>query len=168
MTKIPLILTIVASNSGAGKTTFIEKIIPGLIRRGLKISSVKHAHHDFDIDHEGKDSYRLRKAGSYQTLVMNTRRSALLTEFESEPVTFEAAIKQMDQNVDLILIEGLKSLNFPKIEVYRSSVSKVRLAEIDSSIIAIVSNESFSCNKPVFDINDTDAVEQFIFNLIKQ
>ena len=107
MLKTPYTLAIIAANSGVGKTTFIEKIIPGLLQKGLKLSVVKHAHHNFDVDQPGKDSYRLRKAGAYQTLIMNQKRSALLTEFANDPDTFEKAIKKMDQNVDLIIIESL-------------------------------------------------------------
>jgi molybdopterin-guanine dinucleotide biosynthesis protein MobB len=147
MLKTPYTLAIIAANSGVGKTTFIEKIIPGLLQ---------------------KDSYRLRKAGAYQTLIMNQKRSALLTEFANDPDTFEKAIKKMDQNVDLIIIEGLKSLNFPKIEVYRSTTSLNKLVDDDPSIIAVVSDMMFPCKKPLFDINNTDAIEQFICNLIKR
>ncbi|MDA1133581.1 MAG: molybdopterin-guanine dinucleotide biosynthesis protein B [Proteobacteria bacterium] len=168
MLKTPYTLAIIAANSGVGKTTFIEKIIPGLLQKGLKLSVVKHAHHNFDVDQPGKDSYRLRKAGAYQTLIMNQERSALLTEFANDPDTFEKAIKKMDQNVDLIIIEGLKSLNFPKIEVYRSTTSLNKLVDDDPSIIAVVSDMMFPCKKPLFDINNTDAIEQFICNLIKR
>ena len=154
--------------AGWEKPLLLKKSYRACFKNGLKLSVVKHAHHNFDVDQPGKDSYRLRKAGAYQTLIMNQKRSALLTEFANDPDTFEKAIKKMDQNVDLIIIEGLKSLNFPKIEVYRSTTSLNKLVDDDPSIIAVVSDMMFPCKKPLFDINNTDAIEQFICNLIKR
>lgn len=168
MSNKPYILVITAANSGVGKTTLIEKILPELIKQDIKVSVVKHAHHDFDVDQPGKDSYRLRKAGAYQTLIINKKRSALLTEFNDLEADFELAIKSMNQNIDLIIIEGLKTLNFPKIEVYREGISKNKLIDQDSSIIAVVSDKIFSCNKPCFDIKDLKSINQFIVNLINK
>ena len=86
----PFILGVTAASSGAGKTTLIEKIIPALIKENIKVSVVKHGHHSFEIDYPGKDSYRLRKAGAYQTLVLNDKRSALITEYAENPHSFES------------------------------------------------------------------------------
>ena len=108
---------ICASNSGCGKTTLIEKLVPKLIQKGFIVSVIKHAHHKFDIDIPGKDSFRLRKAGAYQTLVFNDVRSAVITENINNEVSLEKEIKKINLNADIILIEGLKNMAYPKIEI---------------------------------------------------
>ena len=121
----PLILGFCASSSGSGKTTLIEKIIPICKHITCDLQLCKHAHHNFDIDTPGKDSYRLRESGSYQTLVLNQDRSALITESHGNNIDIEDTIQQMDQNVDMILIEGLKTI-YKKIEVFRKDISHAK------------------------------------------
>ena len=162
----PLILGFCASSSGSGKTTLIEKIIPILKANSLIISVVKHAHHSFDIDTPGKDSYRLRESGSYQTLVLNQDRSALITESHGNNIDIEDTIQQMDQNVDMILIEGLKTLPYKKIEVFRKDVSHEKLYASNKSIIAIATDTNDKENIPSLNINKPEEVCAFILNLM--
>jgi len=164
--KKPLILGFCASSSGSGKTTLIEKIIPILKANSLVISVVKHAHHSFDIDIPGKDSYRLRESGSYQTLVLNQDRSALITENHRHNIDIKDMIQQMDQNVDMILIEGLKTLPYKKIEVFRKDISHERLYVNNESIIAIATDTNDKENIPSLNINKPEEVCAFILNLI--
>ena len=163
----PFILGFCSSSSGSGKTTLIEKIIPILNSKGLVISVVKHAHHKFDIDTPGKDSYRLRKSGSYPMLVLNSERSALITESPEGSIDSVKMIKQMDQNVDMILIEGLKSLPYKKIEVFRKGVSKEKIYPNDESIIAIASDNLNNESIQSLDINNAHEVSDFILSLLK-
>ena len=112
--------------SGTGKTTLLRQLIPALKARGLRVSVIKHAHHHFDLDFPGKDSYELRKAGAAQTVICTTTRMATITEFdrpEDEPDLWHI-VESLDQRVDLILIEGYKDLRFPKIELHRAAVGK--------------------------------------------
>ena len=129
--KSPCIVGICASNSGSGKTTLIEKLIPQLIKKGLVVSVIKHAHHKFDIDIPGKDSFRIREAGAHQTLIFNDHRSALITESMEDKFDIDQAITQISSDTDIILIEGLKNMSFPKIEVHRKEISKEVLCKKD-------------------------------------
>lgn len=162
----PLILGFCASSSGSGKTTLLEKIIPRLKLNGLVISVVKHAHHSFDIDTPGKDSYKLRESGSYQTLVLNQDRSALITENHKNNIGINDMIMQMDQNVDMILIEGLKTLPYKKIEVFRKGISHEKLYTKNESIIAIATDTNDEESIPSLNINKPEEVCAFILNLI--
>ncbi len=162
----PFILGFCSSNSGSGKTTLIEKIIPILINKKLVVSVIKHAHHNFDIDIPGKDSYRLRKSGSYQTLVLNQDRAALITESPQANINVLQMIKQMDQNVDMILIEGLKNLPYKKIEVFRKGISNEKLYLNDKSIIALATDDNDNESIPKLNINSPDQVCDFILKLI--
>ena len=156
------VLGICASNSGCGKTTLIEKLIPQLIQNGFIVSVIKHAHHKFDIDIPGKDSFRLRNAGAYQTLVFNDSRSALITENINNIVSLEKEIKKITLNADIILIEGLKNMPYPKIEVYRNNISGEKLFEKDSNVIAIASDIIINKKIPCFNLNDANAIVNFI------
>ena len=160
--KIPTIIGITAASSGTGKTTLIEKLIPDLLQKNINVSVVKHAHHNFDIDHPGKDSYRLRKSGAFQTLIFNNKRSALITEFTQESENLEKMIAQMDPCVDLIIVEGLRGGEFKKIEVYRPAHSKKKLFLQDENIIALVSDEQFDASVPCLNLNNIEEISQFI------
>ena len=160
--KIPTIIGITAASSGTGKTTLIEKLIPNLLQKNINVSVVKHAHHNFDIDHPGKDSYRLRKSGAFQTLIFNNKRSALITEFTQESENLEKMIAQMDPCVDLIIVEGLRGGEFKKIEVYRPAYSKKKLFLQDENVIAIVSDEQFDASVPCLNLNNIEEISQFI------
>ena len=160
--KSPCVIGVCAANSGSGKTTLIEKLIPQLINKGLVISVIKHAHHKFDIDTPGKDSFRIREAGASQTLIFNDNRSALITENMKDTFNMHQAINQINSDADIILIEGLKNMNYPKIEVHRKEISNKILCEKDSNIIAIVSDLLLDIKIPSFDLNDIPSIVDFI------
>tara|TARA_B100000035_G_scaffold65972_1_gene53742 strand:- start:7685 stop:8188 length:504 start_codon:yes stop_codon:yes gene_type:complete len=162
--RIPTIIGISAATSGAGKTTLIEKLIPDLLQKNINVSVVKHAHHNFDIDFPGKDSYRLRKSGAFQTLIFNNKRSALITEFTEESESLQKMIGQMDHDVDLIIVEGLRGSEFKKIEVFRSSHSMKKLFLHDENVIAIVSDEQLNASVPCLNLNKIDEISNFIIS----
>jgi molybdopterin-guanine dinucleotide biosynthesis protein MobB len=155
--------------SGTGKTTLLRQIIPALKQRGLRVSVVKHAHHHFDLDFPGKDSYELRKAGADQTIICTMTRMALITEFSepSEEPEFQQIIASLDSSrADIILVEGYKDIRFPKIELHRAELGKPYLYREDDSVIAIAcdSEPPDDTTIPVLDINDIDAIARFIYD----
>ncbi len=162
------ILSIVAAGSNAGKTTLITQLIPQLAKHGLRVSVIKHAHHQFDIDHKGKDSYHIREAGAVQTLIASDKRWALMTEIAQEPNLSELIALIDKRYVDLILVEGFKQAHIPKIEVYRPSLNMPILAMQDSSIAAVASdaalNTNLGLNIPVLDLNNIAAIARFLIN----
>jgi molybdopterin-guanine dinucleotide biosynthesis adapter protein len=126
--------------SGSGKTTLITKVIPVLVGRGLKIATVKHAHHEFDLDQPGKDSWLHRAAGASEVMVASSRRWALIHELGGEP---EPPLKDLLAKLapaDLVIIEGFKRHAYPKLEVYRATVNKPLLHPDDDCIVAIASD----------------------------
>ena len=154
-----------AAFSGTGKTTLLEKLIPQLTERGIRIGLVKHAHHAFDIDQPGKDSYRLRKAGARQVLIASSQRQALMTEniTPQEPRLDELLTRLELDNIDLVLVEGFKHVAFPKIELHRKALGKTLLHPEDADIIAVASDHLTDCSDlPALDINDTAAIAAFI------
>ncbi|MGR6748836.1 bifunctional molybdopterin-guanine dinucleotide biosynthesis adaptor protein MobB/molybdopterin molybdotransferase MoeA [Aeromonas veronii] len=163
-----------AAWSGTGKTTLLEQLIPLLVDRGLRIGVLKHAHHDFDIDQPGKDSYRLRKAGAQQMMVASRRRHARITETthgetELAEADFRQLLASFDQTeLDLLLVEGFKHEHFPKIELHRAEIGKPLLFPEDSDIIALASDqpqqsgEQQQTSLPRLDINDLAAIADFV------
>lgn len=152
----------IAGWSGSGKTTLVERLIPELRARGLSVSTLKHAHHRFDVDVRGKDSWRHRAAGAREVLVVSDRRLALMRELdEGEAPPLEALLDLMAP-VDLVLVEGYKSLPIPKIEVWRPAVGKPRLAPGDPHIVALVTDAlETPSDLPVLDLNRPDRVADF-------
>ena len=124
--------------SGSGKTTLIERVLPLLRARGLSVSTVKHAHHGFDMDRPGKDSFRHRAAGAAETLVISDSRWVLLAEATAPP-SLETLLERM-ASVDLVLVEGFKSHPFPKLEVYRAALGKPPLWPADPGVIAVATD----------------------------
>ena len=160
------VLGFCAWGSGIGKTTLLIRLIPVLIEQGLRISVIKHAHHAFDIDHPGKDSYRIRESGAVQTLLGSSRRWALMTEI-TQPERAEANLSellaQMDTSLaDLILVEGFRQEAIPKIEVYRPSLEYPLLAAADPHVIAIATDGPAPTSLPILDLNDTLAIADFV------
>jgi molybdopterin-guanine dinucleotide biosynthesis protein MobB len=154
-----------AAFSGTGKTTLLEKLIPLLTAQDIRIAMVKHAHHAFDIDTPGKDSYRLRKAGAGQMLIASSQRQALMTENTTpqEPRLDELITRLDLDNIDLVLVEGFKQVPFPKIELHRQALGKTLLYPEDPDIIAVASDHPADCGElPSLDINDTTAIAAFI------
>ncbi len=157
-----------AAHSGSGKTTLLLKILPLLRQRGLRVGVIKHAHHNFDIDVPGKDSYELRKAGASQMLVASAVRRALIVENEvmHEPSVGEM-LGHLDQPaLDLILIEGFKLAHIPKIEVHRPSLGLPPLFLNDERYIAVASDEPsrYDTELPVLDLNRPQQIAAFILN----
>jgi molybdopterin-guanine dinucleotide biosynthesis protein B len=146
--------------SGSGKTTLITKVLPVLIGRGHKVSTLKHAHHGFDLDQPGKDSFMHRAAGASEVLISSARRWAVLHELRDEAEwTMPALLEKVVSPVDLILVEGFKRENFPKIEVYRAANGKPLLQGEDSHIVAVASDTPLpAVAVPVIDLNDIEAV----------
>ena len=148
--------------SGSGKTTLVGKVIPLLVGRGLRVSLIKHAHHSFDVDHPGKDSYRHRQAGATEVLVTSSRRWVLMHELRSgrEP-PFEAQLKQLSP-CDLVLVEGFKFAPVPKMEVWRAVTGEPPLHPNDPHIVAVASDAPVDTALPVLDLNAPEAVTAFI------
>src|SRR5688500_7557820 len=145
--------------SGSGKTTLITKVLPVLIGRGLKVSTLKHAHHGFDLDQPGKDSFMHRAAGASEVIISSAKRWAVLHELRDEPEWNMPALLQKIAPVDLVLVEGYKRESFPKIEVYRATNGKPLLHDEDKSIVAVASDTPLRNVKlPVIDLNDIEAV----------
>ena len=155
----------IAGYSGSGKTTLIEKVIPLLVREGLRVSLIKHAHHEFDVDQPGKDSYRHRHAGCSEVLVSSSKRWAVMHELRgaAEPVLPDL-LKKLSP-CDVVLVEGYKSEAIPKIEVHRRERSATLLCrgeESDPTLVAVASDEPLDLDVPIFDIDDVDGVASFI------
>lgn len=166
--KIPLLGF--AAFSGTGKTSLLTQLLPKLNELGLKVAVIKHAHHKFDIDIPGKDSYKLRKAGAEQMLISSSRLTALMqTRHDQEPQLSELLPRLDQQLLDLILVEGFKQEAIPKIELHRPSLGKPLLYENDDNIIAIASDQTLSLNKQLqqLDLNDINAIIAFIHQHIR-
>lgn len=156
-----------AGFSGSGKTTLVEGLIPALKMRGLRVSVVKHAHHKFDVDHPGKDTYRHREAGAFEVVVASDRRLALMREFEQPArLTVHHLIAELYEGVDWVLVEGFKESNLLKVEVWRASAGKPALYPQDDFIVAIATDSPARLPeptlRPVLDLNDHDAVAQWL------
>lgn len=148
--------------SGSGKTTLIEKLIPLFAARGLKVSLVKHAHHTFDVDQPGKDSYRHRHAGCNEVLVSSSRRWALMHELRGAPEPGFAQLVERISPCDLLLVEGFKREQLPKLEVYRAAVGESLLHPQDPNIVAIASDQRVDSSLPQFDLDDAPAIAEFV------
>lgn len=149
--------------SGSGKTTLVTQLIPVLVARGIRVSTLKHAHHAFDVDRPGKDSHRHREAGAQQVLVSSAKRWALMTENRDQPEPDSAALLAKLDPVDLVIIEGFKREHHEKIEVHRPSVGKPALWTEDPGIIAVASDEVLTdCPLPILPLNDVEAVADFV------
>jgi len=149
--------------SGSGKTTLIVKLIPELVSRGLRVSTIKHAHHAFEVDKPGKDSYRHREAGATEVLVSSEHRWALMHEHrgDEEPVVGDL-IRHMTP-VDLLLIEGFKRDTHDKLEIFRRSLAKPLLSTGDASFVAVLTDGAIpETALPVIDLNDVTAIADFI------
>ncbi|ENT7205915.1 bifunctional molybdopterin-guanine dinucleotide biosynthesis adaptor protein MobB/molybdopterin molybdotransferase MoeA [Vibrio parahaemolyticus] len=158
-----------AAYSGTGKTTLLEALLPKLTEAGLRIGMLKHAHHNFDVDKPGKDSYRLRKAGASQMLIASRNRFALMTETPEAEAEFEYLLTRFDEDkLDVVLVEGCKNIAFPKIELHREEVGKPWLYPHDDYIIAIASDTAeLDSELPQMNINDLDAIAQFVLQYVQ-
>ena len=153
--------------SNSGKTTLIERLIPLLRAQGLAVSAVKNAHHGFDMDRPGKDSFRYRQAGSAQVLIATSERWALLTEVRGGPAPLEALIAQL-QPCDLVLVEGFKGEGrFPRIEVRRTTNSEPPIFPRDPNVIAVAADHAVDTALPVLDLNDAAKIAAFIVKTLQ-
>src|SRR5688572_29779625 len=152
----------IAGYSGSGKTTLIEKVIPVLVRAGLRVSLIKHAHHEFDVDQPGKDSYRHRHAGCSEVLISSSNRWALMHELRgaAEP-SLQEQLKHLSP-CDLVLVEGYKNEAIPKVEVRLKGAHTPALYPDDANVIAVATDDVLDTELPQLDINNADAVAQFI------
>ena len=158
-----------AGYSGSGKTTLLERLIPELKQRGLRVSVVKHAHHNFDVDHPGKDSWRHRQAGAFEVVIASDRRLALMREFEApEQLNVHQMIAELHDGVDWVLVEGFKFSDLHKIEVWRPSAGKPVQYPDDVFITAIATDAPQALPeatlRPVLDVNDPAAIAQWLLD----
>ncbi len=149
--------------SGAGKTTLLAKLIPELVRRGHRVSTLKHAHHSFDVDHPGKDSHAHRVAGASEILISSRNRFALIRELRDEDEWTLPRLLSRLAPVDLVLVEGFKREVHPKIEVYRAANDKPPLHPDDPMVLALASDVLFSdVALPQAGLDDIDAIADFV------
>jgi len=158
-----------AGFSGAGKTTLVERLIPTLKLHGLRVSVVKHAHHKFDIDHRGKDTYRHREAGAFEVVVASDNRLALMREFEvARRPTVHQLLAELYDGVDWVLVEGFKDSDLQKIEVWRASADKPARYADDDFIVAVATDSPNQLptptGLPVLDLNDPEAVVTWLLS----
>lgn len=149
--------------SGSGKTTLMVRLLPLLIRRGLRVSTMKHAHHGFDVDKPGKDSHSHREAGATEVLVSSATRWALMHENRGAPEPhLEELIARMTP-VDLLIVEGFKSHAHDKLEIYRAANGKPLMAPADPHVVAVASDGPIpGLDRPRLDLDDVETIAQFI------
>ena len=146
----------------SGKTGLMERLVTEITGRGLTVSTVKHAHHSFDVDHEGRDSHRHRVAGATEVMLSSRNRWALMHELRDEDeVPLEALLAKLAP-VDLVLIEGYKRDRHPKIEAHRAATGQPLIAPDDPTVRALASDEPLGIDRPVFDLDDTGGIADFI------
>jgi molybdopterin-guanine dinucleotide biosynthesis protein B len=156
-----------AGYSGSGKTMLVEQLIPVLKLRGLRVSVVKHAHHKFDIDHPGKDSFRHREAGAFEVVIASDRRMALIREFEREAdLSVHHLIAELYADIDWVLVEGFKSSDILKIEVWRAELGKPIMYSDDDFIAAVATDVPAALPVPtgldILDLNSPDAIVDWL------
>ena len=157
----------IAGYSGSGKTTLLEKLIPQFTARGLTVSVIKHAHHGFDIDRPGKDSYRHREAGASEVLLSCNDRWALMHERrDGSDVTLDELLARLAP-CDLVLVEGFKREPIPKLEVYRPENGKPPLFPERSDIVAVASNVALAVSLPRLALDDVAAIADFVMNTLQ-
>lgn len=148
-----------------GKTTLMERLVTEFVARGLRVSTVKHAHHDTEIDHEGRDSYRHRIAGAREVVLSSPRRWAIMHELRDAPEPHLADLLTRLSPVDLVLIEGYKRAPHPKIEAYRAAAGRDLLARSNDTIRAVASDTALhDIDLPLLDLDNTRAIADFILN----
>lgn len=147
----------------AGKTTLVERLVAEFTRRGLRVSTIKHAHHSFDLDAPGKDTYRHRTAGAEQVLMATTTRWVLMNELRDTPEpALGDLLKRLDP-VDLVLVEGYKRDTHPKIEVWRNATGHPLIAPDDPMVRAVATPDTPNVDQPVLDLNNINAIADYIW-----
>jgi molybdopterin-guanine dinucleotide biosynthesis protein B len=149
--------------SGSGKTTLITKLIPRLIMRGISVSTLKHAHHGFDLDQPGKDSFMHRAAGATEVIVSSAKRWAILHELRDQPEWYLGELVEKLSPVDLVLVEGFKRDAIPKLEIHRAANGKPLIHLQDSYVVAVASDIALPTAKvPVIDLNDVEVIADLL------
>jgi len=167
--KLPILA--IVGYSGSGKTTILEKLIKLSVKQNWRIAVIKHAHHEFDIDYPGKDSYILRKAGAQQTIIASNKRWTLITECtdsQNEP-DLSTLLSKIDQNqIDIVYVEGFKHEKLDKIEIYRAGLGHETLFPRDPNVIAIASDsvKIADCSIPLLDLNNSQEIFNFIIQYV--
>ena len=146
----------------AGKTGLMERLVTEITSRGISVSTIKHAHHSFDVDHEGKDSFRHRQAGATEVLLASRNRFALMHELRQEDEPSLDDLLPRLSPVDLVLIEGYKRDQHPKIEAHRAETGNPLIAPDDPTIRAVASDTPLDLDRPVFDLDATKAIADFV------
>jgi molybdopterin-guanine dinucleotide biosynthesis protein B len=149
--------------SGSGKTTLLTRLIPVLAGDGLKVATIKRAHHEFDVDLPGKDSYEHRRAGASEVIVSSASRWVQMHELGGAPELTLAQLLRLVSPCDLIVIEGFKRERHPKLEVFRAVVGEPPLHPKDSRIVAVASDQPFDAHVPVVDLDDIAAVARLVY-----
>jgi molybdopterin-guanine dinucleotide biosynthesis protein B len=153
----------VAGWSGCGKTTLLTRLIPLLVARGLKVATLKHAHHSFDVDQPGKDSWAHRNAGASEVIVSSARRWVQMHELGMEPEATLAELLEKVSPCDLVLVEGFKRQRHPKLEVFRQELGLVPLHPHDDRIVGVAADQAFpEAHVPVVNLNDIPAVAKLV------
>ena len=158
----------IVGNSGAGKTTLLERLIPALKRKGLRVGAVKHDAHRFDIDHPGKDSHRLTAAGADTMMITSAEKLAMVKRHAGSP-PIEELLERYFPDIDLVLVEGLRGSSLPKIEVHRKEFRReliCRGERNDPALAAVASDEPLDLDVPVLDLNDPEAIAEFIASVL--
>lgn len=156
----------IVGRSNTGKTTIIERLIPILRKKGLKIAVIKHHPHDFDIDIPGKDTYRYKQAGASASILASPGKVAVVEDTEGE-LALEEIITRYVRDVDILLIEGFKRAKIPKIEVFRKKDDgNIPVCAGDANLIAIITDESVETSLPVFSRNDVQSIAEFIISYV--
>jgi molybdopterin-guanine dinucleotide biosynthesis protein MobB len=148
----------------AGKTGLMERLVTEITSRGVSVSTVKHAHHSFDVDHPGKDSHRHRVAGATEVLLASRNRFALMHELRDEDEPSLSELLQKLAPVDLVLVEGYKRDSHPKVEAHRAVTGNPLIAPDDPTVRAVASDTPLELDRPVFDLDDTKAIADFILS----
>jgi molybdopterin-guanine dinucleotide biosynthesis protein MobB len=156
---IPLVSIVGKSNSG--KTTLVEKLIYELKQRGYKVATIKHNRHGFDIDHEGKDSWRHKTAGARMTVIASPEKVAVIEDVDRD-YEIEELVEHYIHDVDIVLVEGFKRNIHPKIEVFRKELKRELMSINDESLLAVASDQPLDIDVPCFDINDSRTIADFI------
>lgn len=154
----------IVGNSGAGKTTLLERLIPALKRKGQRVGVIKHDAHRFDIDHPGKDSHRLTAAGADTMMITSADKLAMVKRHPASPPV-EELLARYFTDMDLVLVEGFRGSSLPKIEVHRKEFRReliCRGERSDPGLAAVASDEPLDVDVPVLDLNDPDAIADFI------
>lgn len=162
---IPPIVCIVG-NSGSGKTTFIERLIPELKRRGLKVGTLKHDVHGFEMDKPGKDSWRHKQAGASTTIISSAKKIGIVMDVDHDHKPYE--LLPLFSDMDIVLAEGYKRTDRPKLEIFRAEITKEPLSREDKSLLAIISDSTVDLDVPTFSTKDIKEVTDFLldyFNL---